>query len=137
MTAGGDGCGCGLLVASAAAGWAGRAGGVEVGAAAVDPPAGDVPSPLPDLDRVGGDAELCGDLVEREHARGSESLVVGRDAAVAAQLGEGDDGERVAPPAGQALLVEDLDRLVVGVMVEQLVDQRDRAGRGGVRFPGA
>ena len=84
MTAGGDGCGCGLLVASAAVGWAVLAGVVEVGAAAVDPPAGDVPSALPDLDRLGADAELGGDLVEREHARGSESLVVGRDAAVAA-----------------------------------------------------
>src|ERR1035437_8919504 len=137
MTAGGDGCGCGLLVASAAVGWAVLAGVVEVGAGAGGPAGRGGASPLPDLDRVGGDAELCGDLVEREHARGSESLVVGRDAAVAAQLGERDDGERVAPPAGQALLVEDLDRLVVGVMVEQLVDQRDRAGRGGVRFPGA
>ena len=84
MTAGGDGCGCGLLVASAAVGWAVLAGVVEVGAAAVDPSAGDVPSALPDLDRLGADAELGGDLVEREHARGSESLVVGRDAAVAA-----------------------------------------------------
>ena len=63
--------------------------------------------------------------------------MVGRDAAVRAQLGERDDGERLAPAAGEALVVEDLDGLVVGVIVEQLVDQRDRAGWGGVRLPGA
>lgn len=63
---------------------AGLAGVVEVGAAAVDPPAGDVPAALPDLDRLGGDAELRGDLFEREHACRSESLVVGGDATVAA-----------------------------------------------------
>ena len=54
--------------ASAAVRGAGLAGVVEVGAAAVDPPAGDVPAALPGLDRLGGDTELCGDLVEREHA---------------------------------------------------------------------
>ena len=62
-------------------------------------------------------------------------MAVGRDAAVLAELGQGDDGERVAPAAGQPALVEDLDRLVVGVIVEQLVDQLDRAGRGGVLLP--
>ena len=108
---------------------------VEVGAATVDPPAGDVSASLPDLDRLGGDAELGGDLVEREHACGSEPLVVRRDAAVLAQLGQRDDGEWVAPAAGQALVVEDLDRLVIGVIVEQLVDQRDRRGWRGVRLP--
>ena len=41
----------------------------------------------------------------------------------------------VTPAAGQALVVEDLDRLVVGVIVEQLVDQRDRGGWRGVRLP--
>jgi hypothetical protein len=91
---------------------------VEVGASAVDASAADVPFVLPLLDRGGGDAELAGDLVECEHARGSEPLVVRRDAAVAAQLGERDDGERVAPPAGQSLLVEDGDGLVVGVLGE-------------------
>ena len=40
-------------------------------------------------------------------------------------------------PPVSPLLVEDLDGLVVGVLVEQLVDQRDRAGGGGVRLPGA
>ena len=81
MTGGGDGCG-GLALAAVRG--PGLAGVVEVGAAAVDPPAGDVPSALPDFDRLGGDTELLGDLPEREHARGPESLVVGGDAAVAA-----------------------------------------------------
>ena len=40
-------------------------------------------------------------------------------------------------PPVSPLLVEDLDRLVVGVIVEQLVDQRDRRGWRGVRLPGA
>src|SRR6266545_3769941 len=98
-------------VASAAIRGSVLAGVVEVGAAAVDPPSGDVPAALPGLDRLGADAELFGDLVEREHARGSESLVVGGDAAVAAQLGERGDAERLAPAAGQSLVVEDLDGL--------------------------
>ena len=38
------------------------AGVVEVGAAAVDPAAGDLSAVLPALDRAGGDAELLGDL---------------------------------------------------------------------------
>ena len=101
MMTGGDGWAG--LVASAAVRRAGLAGVVEVGAAAVDPPAGDVSASLPDLDRLGGDAELGGDLVEREHACGSEPLVVRRDAAVLAQLGQRDDGEWVTPAAGQAL----------------------------------
>ena len=116
---------------------AGLAGVVEVGAAAVDPPAGDVPSSVPDLQCLGADAELRGDLFECEHARCAESLVVGGDATVAAQLGERHDSEWVTPAAGQAPLVEDLlDRFVVGVLVEQLVDQRDRGRRRGVRLPG-
>ena len=115
---------------------AGLAGVVEVGAAGVDPPAGDVPSAVPDLQCLGGDAELRGDFVEREHARCAESLVVGADATVAAQLGERHDSEWVTPAAGQPPLVEDLDRFVVGVLVEQLVDQRDRGRRRGVRLPG-
>ena len=131
---GGDGFG---RRASPAVEGAALAGVVEVGASTVDPAAGDVPSALPDLDRLGADAELFGDLIECQHAGGSESLVVAGDAAVAAQLGERGDGERVAPAAGQPALVEDRDGLVVGVVVEQLVDQRDRCGRGGVRFPGA
>jgi hypothetical protein len=67
-----------------------------MGAATVDPPAADVSASLPDLDRLGGDAELGGDLVEREHACGPEPLVVRRDAAVLAQLGQRDDSEWVA-----------------------------------------
>ena len=63
MMTGGDDDG---LAASAGVRWAGLAGVVEVGAAAVDPPAGDVSASLPDLDRLGGDAELGGDLVERD-----------------------------------------------------------------------
>jgi transposase len=63
---------------------AGLAGVVEVFAAKVDPSAGDVAPSLPDLDRLGGDAELRGDLLECEHAGGAESLVVGGDAAVLA-----------------------------------------------------
>ena len=55
MTGGGDaGVGC----ASAAVCGSGLAGVVEVGAATVDPSAGDVSAALPDLDRLGGDAEL-------------------------------------------------------------------------------
>jgi transposase len=72
------------LGASAAVQRPGLAGVVEVFAAAVDPPAGDLPAALPDLDRLTGDAELCGDLLECEHARSSQALVVRRDAAVAA-----------------------------------------------------
>ena len=123
--------------ASAAIGRAGLTGVVEVFAAKVDPTAGDVAASLPDLDRLDGDAELGGDLLEREHACGSEPLVVRRDAAVLAELGQRDNGEWVTPTAGQALAVEDLDRLVIGVIVEQLIDQRDRAGGRGVRPPHA
>ena len=47
---------------------------VEVGASSVDPSAGDVPAVLPAFDRGGGDAELVGDLFEREHALVAESL---------------------------------------------------------------
>ena len=81
MMTGGDDEG---LAASAGVRRSGLAGVVEVGAATVDPSAGDVSASLPDLDRLGGDAELGGDLVEREHACGSEPLVVRRDAAVLA-----------------------------------------------------
>ena len=84
MTVGGDGLAGGVLVAPAAVGGPGLAGVVEVGASAVDPSAGDMPSALPDLDCLGGHSELLGDLVECHHARGSESLVVGGDAVVAA-----------------------------------------------------
>ena len=123
------------LVALSAVGRAGLAGVVEVEAAAVDPAAGDVAAALPDLDRVGGDAELRGDLLEREHPLGAEAVAVGRDAAVLAELGERGDGERLAPAAGQPALVKDLDRLVVGVLVEQLLDHRDRRGWRGVLLP--
>jgi hypothetical protein len=126
----GDGLG-----ALAAVGRAVLAGVVEVEAASVDPPAGDVPAALPGLDRVGGDAELCGDLIECEHALSAQPVTVGRDAAVLAELGERGDGERFAPAAGQAALVEDLDGLVVGVLVEELLDQRDRRGWRGVLLP--
>ena len=116
VTSGGDGV-AGRVLGMAATVWrAALTGVIEVGAAAVDPPAGDVPAPLPDLDRLGGDSELGGDLLEREHACGSEPLVVGANAAVPAQLGERGNGERVTPPAGQSLVVEDLDRLVIGVL---------------------
>ena len=65
MMRGGDGFGCRVSPAV----WGSvLAGVVEVGASAVDPPAGDVSSALPGLDRVGGDAELAGDLLECEHA---------------------------------------------------------------------
>jgi transposase len=74
LAAGGDGAaGHGLV---APVGWAGLAGVVEVFAAKVDPPTGYVSASLPDLDRLRGDAELGGDLVEREHACGAEPLVV-------------------------------------------------------------
>jgi hypothetical protein len=133
----GDGGGvAGRGVAASAAVWrALLAGVVEVGAAAVDPVAGGVAAALPDLDCLRADAELLGDLVEGEHALGAEPVMVGGDAADAAQLGERGDGERLAPAAGQPLVVEDLHRLVVGVLVEQLVDQRDRRRWRGVRFP--
>jgi len=81
MTGGGDGV---ARRASAAVRGSGLAGVVEVGAAAVDPSAGDVAVALPDLDGGGGDAELRGDLLEREHAGGSEAVAVAGDAAVAA-----------------------------------------------------
>ena len=82
MTGGGGAAGRGR--AAAAVGRSVLAGVVEVGAAAVDPLAGDVSSSLPDLDRLGADAELVGGLFEREHACGFEALLVGGDAAVAA-----------------------------------------------------
>ena len=81
MTGGGDGLRCRAL---AAVGGSFLAGVVEVGASTVDPPAGDVPSVLPELDRLGGHAELLGDLIEREHALVAQSLAQVRDAAVAA-----------------------------------------------------
>jgi hypothetical protein len=65
MTGGGDGLG---VLALAAVWRVALAGVVEVGASSVDPSAGDVALVLPVLDRVGGDAELAGDLIEREHA---------------------------------------------------------------------
>ena len=71
MRGGGDGSG-GLALAAVR--WVALARVVEVGASSVDPPAGDVPSVLPAFDRVGGDAELFGDLLEREHAVVAQSL---------------------------------------------------------------
>ncbi len=70
--------------AAAAVGGSVLAGVVEVSAAAVDLSPGDLPSVLPRLDGLGADAQLRGDLFEREHPLGAEALLVGGDVAVAA-----------------------------------------------------
>ena len=102
----------------------------------VGAPAGDVTAPLPDLDGLWRDSELCGDLFQREHPSRTQPLAVVGDAAQPAQLGERRHAERLSPSAGEPAFVEDADDLVVGMVVEQLVDEGDGRRRGGVQFVG-
>ena len=133
--------GCDTLLISLPAipsmvGRAGLPGEVEVLAATVDPSAGDGSSALPDLDCLIRDAELGRHLLRRQHADGQEPVAQAGDAPEPTQLRERWHVEGLAPSARQTPFVEDLHRFAIGVVGEQLVDDRDRVGRGGVSLPG-
>ena len=62
---------------------------------------------VPDLDGAGGDAELCGDLGQGEHAGVAEALLAAAQLVVVADVADDERVEGAAFAAGQAALVED------------------------------
>src|SRR5450755_173794 len=98
--------------------------------------AGDKAAPAPSADRLRGHLEVSGDLGGGEHACGAEPGGVRAQAARLAQCGQVRDGEGPAPAAGDSPAAQDRRDLVEGVLVQELADQLDGGGAGGVLLGG-
>jgi hypothetical protein len=79
---------------------------------------GDESGVVPGLDGSGGDAELCGDLGQGEHAGVAEPLLAAAQLIVVADVADDELVEGAAFAAGQAAVVEDGGDFGVGVVIE-------------------
>ena len=105
--------------ASLCAGWGVGAGrGVEALAFVVVGVPGEEPGVVPGLDSSGGDAELCGDLGQGEHAGVAEPLLAAAQLVVVADVADDERVEGAAFAAGQAAVVEDGGDFGVGVVIK-------------------
>jgi hypothetical protein len=94
------------------------------------------PGVAPGLDRAGVHAELFGDLVECQQAAGAESVGVAWEVAASPEPEHDPGGERLVHAGPAASGVELLGDLGVGVVVEELADQREGVGVGLAFLPG-
>jgi hypothetical protein len=83
---------------------------------------GDEPGVVPGLDGSGGDAELCGDLVQGEHAGVAESLFAAGQLVVVADVADDEPVEGAAFAAGQAVgaPLRALQNVIAGTVHPQL-----------------
>lgn len=79
--------------------------------------------------------KLLGDLVRLEKTSGTQTSISIRERVGAPNLRDDVTVKRLTSAGRQAAIMEQLGDLAFGVLVEEMIDGRDRVGRGPTRDP--